>query len=57
MDGKIELDITLVEDSNGGGYTGWFTDFPAVINQGDTVDELKASLLVTLKMYVKILSE
>lgn len=57
MTNKIELEITLVEDTKQGGYTGWFTDFPQIINEGETIDEVKLNLHKTLKIYVGLINE
>jgi len=51
---KVELkDLTFVEDPKGG-YTAWITDFPAVVDEGDTQEEVLEKINLYLQQ-IKIL--
>lgn len=44
MQTTTELDVVLVQEAGETGYTGWFKDFPGVVSQGDTMEEVKEGL-------------
>jgi len=42
----------VIEKAEEGGWVGQFEEFPAVIEQGKSIDELKANMLVALDFYL-----
>jgi len=39
------ITLILIEDSKSGGYTGFMKDFPSVIVEGETPEEVKQNLI------------
>ena len=42
----------VIEKAEEGGWVGQFEEFPAVIEQGETIEELKANMLAALEFYL-----
>ena len=47
----------IIEQGDDGWLVGQLKEFPAVIDQGKTVDELKQNLLAGLKFYLEVQAE
>lgn len=45
---KLKLTGVIFEDTENGGFTGYFLEFPDVIVEANTKEEIKASLLENL---------
>lgn len=43
----------MIEKSNDGWYVGQLEEIPAVLSQGETIDELKENLLDALKLILE----
>lgn len=45
---ELSLNVILIRDSTGPGFTGFFAEFPEVIAEGATEEETEKNLLDTL---------
>lgn len=50
---KAELMILIQKDIKSGWFVGQIEEFPAVISQGKTIDELKGNLTDALKLLLE----
>lgn len=53
---KMDLTI-LVEKGENGYYVGQIQEYPPVMSQGETLDELKANLKDALKLFLDLQKE
>lgn len=53
---KMELSI-IIEKGENGYYVGQLLEYPAVLSQGKTIDELKENLTDALKLYLQVEKE
>ena len=53
---KMELTM-LVEKDEGGYYVGQIQEYPPVMSQGETMDELELNLKDALKLYLEVQKE
>ena len=42
----------VIEKAEEGGWVGQFEEFPAVIEQGETIEELKINMIAALDFYL-----
>jgi predicted RNase H-like HicB family nuclease len=56
MKNKMELTI-LYEKCEEGGYAGQLYEYPQVISQGETIDELKENLDDALRLFLEYQGE
>ncbi len=52
-----ELNILIQKDVESGMYVGQLEEFPAVISQGKSIDELKVNLIDALKLLLDVQKE
>ena len=50
---KMELTM-MVEDGENGYYVGQIVEYPAVLSQGKTIDELEKNLKSALKLLLQV---
>lgn len=53
----ITLTGLFVSDKKEGGFTGFFSQLPGAVAEGDTVDETAKNLLHTLSIMLKVENE